>query len=283
MPFYQSNLYVQLQRAVPLPIKNLAKFPLDFLDAYYVGYVRRSRGLKNPIPPMRLRALNAGRYLGHFLSGADGCLYGLEAALAVVDAKPGDFRRVLDFGCGCGRQIYKFADFDIEELNGCDINRDSIQWLRENYPKARFELTEPGKGLPYADEYFDLVYSVSTFSHFGPKPSVFYLRELSRIIRPGGICILTIEGQHSIEDSMRPPRLEGLPEGISLEAEKRIFIPYESEVIRRAGIKDSDAEFGAMFFHRSYIFENWSEHFEVIDILEHVIDNLQDAVIMKKR
>jgi len=39
----------------------------------------------------------------------------------------------------------------------------------------------------------DMIYSVSTFSHFGPDDQKAWLAELHRILKPGGYCFLTTE------------------------------------------------------------------------------------------
>ena len=48
-----------------------------------------------------------------------------------------------------------------------------------------------GSRLPYADGSFDVVYSVSVLEHVPTRSAV--LRELVRVLRPGGLFVLTFD------------------------------------------------------------------------------------------
>ena len=49
--------------------------------------------------------------------------------------------------------------------------------------------------LPYPDEYFDVVYCLSVFTHLNESMQDLWIEELSRILKPGGVLLLTIYGK----------------------------------------------------------------------------------------
>jgi SAM-dependent methyltransferase len=48
--------------------------------------------------------------------------------------------------------------------------------------------------LPFEDASFDLVYSISVFTHLDEEMQDAWLNELKRVLRPGGILIITVHG-----------------------------------------------------------------------------------------
>ncbi|HHC23785.1 MAG TPA: class I SAM-dependent methyltransferase [Desulfobacterales bacterium] len=48
---------------------------------------------------------------------------------------------------------------------------------------------------PFRDHFFDFVYAMSVFTHLTEEAEKLWIRELSRIIRPGGCFMLTLRGQ----------------------------------------------------------------------------------------
>lgn len=109
------------------------------------------------------------------------------------------FRRVLDFGCGPGRVLrhWKPLARDIE-LHGADYNLELVQWARKILPFARIEHNNLEPPLSYADNKFDFVYALSTFTHWTVELQKAWMREFTRIIRPGGYLLFTVHGDYYI-------------------------------------------------------------------------------------
>jgi 2-polyprenyl-3-methyl-5-hydroxy-6-metoxy-1,4-benzoquinol methylase len=73
----------------------------------------------------------------------------------------------------------------------CDIDRRAIEAACALHgPRiARSDVTEPDGKLPYADGSFSLVVSMDVVEHVSqPEP---FVRELRRVLRPGGHLFLT--------------------------------------------------------------------------------------------
>jgi SAM-dependent methyltransferase len=101
-------------------------------------------------------------------------------------------KRVLDFGCGAGRTLRQFLpEAERAELYGCDIDPPSIAWLSANLspPLHVFESGEP-PSLPQADDFFDLVYALSVFTHITDHWAG-WLLELHRVLKPGALLFAT--------------------------------------------------------------------------------------------
>jgi SAM-dependent methyltransferase len=126
---------------------------------------------------------------------------------AIEQALPSDFSfeggRVLDFGCGAGRVLRQFLpEAGPGEFWGCDLYEPTIAWLNENLsPPFRFYVNDR-RPMPHPDEYFDLVYAISVFTHITNEWAE-WLLELHRILKPGGLFLATFIGPPSWERSLR--------------------------------------------------------------------------------
>jgi SAM-dependent methyltransferase len=145
----------------------------------------------------------------------------LPAALntaAYLEAAGCDLRRlrdVLDFGCGSGRLLAGWYALGGERrLAGCDINGELIDWARRKLPPTLdLCVTAPQPPLPYPDRSFDVVFSVSVFTHLSLPSQRRWVEELRRIVRPGGAALLTLHGASYVPhifpgDPLVPGRLK---------------------------------------------------------------------------
>lgn len=126
-------------------------------------------------------------------------------AVRFVDIQPTD--HVLDVGCGGGMAIKLIAQITIEGfVAGLDHSEDMVQQaLKRNAAAAQAGRVEIRHGnvaaLPYDDESFDKVIAVETF-YFWPDP-IANLREVRRVLKPGGLVALVMEGS---KESPNPQR-----------------------------------------------------------------------------
>ncbi len=110
------------------------------------------------------------------------------------------FDRVLDLGCAAGRMLRFFPSSNSNlERWGVDIKAKHIAWCQANLaPPFRFVTTTTSPHLPFEDNYFDLVYCGSVFTHMSELADA-WLLELLRVIRRGGYAYITIHDKHSLE------------------------------------------------------------------------------------
>jgi SAM-dependent methyltransferase len=157
-----------------------------------------------PLPPPALARRVGGTEGEAFLA------QGRRSKQTILDALPADWRfagrRVLDFGCGVGRVLRHFAAETAEaELHGCDIDLQSIAWLRESFPPAfRTTTCERWPPLEYADDTFDLIYVISIFTHLTEEWEA-WLHELRRVLKPNGIALVTFHNRVAYEHMTGAP------------------------------------------------------------------------------
>jgi SAM-dependent methyltransferase len=150
-----------------------------------------------PLPPRRLMVRVAGT------GDADWFLRSGRAGYdAIVAHAPlAELESVLDFGCGCGRVTRWWSDFD-GRVAGSDVSAPAVDWCRANLPFGRFEQNALAPPLVFDDESFDLVYALSVFTHLTADLQLAWRDEVRRVLRPGGLLLLTTHGRSYV------PRLD---------------------------------------------------------------------------
>lgn len=149
-----------------------------------------------PLPPSALVFdVAASRDLSWFVeqgrrSQAGVARYASEAGVDLARASA-----VLDFGCGCGRVLRHWAGVLPDGvLHGSDYNPRAIQWVREHLRHVTAGLNDLAPPLAYPDATFDFVYALSVFTHLTPGLEAAWLTELTRVTKPGGVMLVTLQG-----------------------------------------------------------------------------------------
>ncbi len=157
-----------------------------------------------PLPPARLRfRVGESCNIKGFLEVGRRAALNLEATLAGLGIPLENHRSVLDFGCGCGRTLMWLTRLNPgSSYFGTDTDRESVEWCRRHLA-GTFTLNSPLPPLPYADNRFDLVYAISVFTHLSKDFQAQWATELHRVLRPGGLLLLTIHGDSSRKDLSR--------------------------------------------------------------------------------
>jgi SAM-dependent methyltransferase len=162
----------------------------------------RLRGTADPtLPPRRLQlAVGGGDYraVGELFRDLFVELGGLEPHHDVLDA-----------GSGSGRMAYALKGWLTGRYEGFDIMPDAVEWCRRNitpeHPNFRFQVADirserynphgvyeaDNYRFPFADDSFDFAYLTSVFTHLPRAAVENYVRELARVLRPGGRCFAT--------------------------------------------------------------------------------------------
>jgi SAM-dependent methyltransferase len=105
----------------------------------------------------------------------------------------------LDFGCSSGRVVRVLrAAFPDVDWHGCDPIPDAIEWASANLPGISFVRSPEYPPLPYADAAFDAVFAISIWSHFSADAGGEWLREMRRIVKPGGRLLLSTHGEQTL-------------------------------------------------------------------------------------
>lgn len=106
---------------------------------------------------------------------------------------------VLDWGVGHGRLARHFDMFAPQaEIFGSDIDPDNIRWLQQALPRVRGSVGPLMPPSQFADDQFSLIYGISVMTHLERSVQRAWLEEIRRILRPGGIALLTFTGDTSV-------------------------------------------------------------------------------------
>jgi ubiquinone/menaquinone biosynthesis C-methylase UbiE len=104
------------------------------------------------------------------------------------------WKSILDLGCGCGRVIRHLDFFNGAKLIGTDYNPTLIEWCDANLKFGQFDVNELEPPLKYADNSLDFVYALSVFTHLTESLQLLWMKELERVLRPGGYLLITTAG-----------------------------------------------------------------------------------------
>jgi len=156
-----------------------------------------------PVPPASLRQLTtASPSIAWFLESGRVGADSIRTLLDRHEIDPRGLRRLLDFGCGCGRVLRHWADTGIA-VEGCDYNAALVAWCQRHLPFARVERNGLEPPLPYPAGRFALVYALSVFTHLPDALQDPWIAELHRVIAPGGHLIVSTHGEGCL-DALTP-------------------------------------------------------------------------------
>lgn len=181
------------------------------------------------------------------------------------------FRSILDFGCGCGRVTLWIAQQMAagSELHGTDTDAEAIAWCRDHLP-GRFGVNAPLPPLEYGDSAFDLIYAVSVFTHLDEERQFEWLRELRRVLKPGGTLLFTVHGEEVYKQAVhRGEQLDTL--------DKHGFLFARSE--KMAGICPD--WYHTTFHTREYVMTRIGPLFDTTTYITGGL-GIQDAVTVRK-
>jgi SAM-dependent methyltransferase len=175
--------------------------PLDFI-------ARKASG-RSYIPPYSIRIRSNG--VRQDIGGEGFVRVGKQiAALLQKHAGLTPDSRVLELGCGCGRNALglsgilnsgNYTGMDIEKialeaaknnqrLQGKKFHFDFLDVRNDTYnPDGKYPATE--YVFPYRSQSFDVVFMISVLTHMLTDEVTNYAKEIARILKPGGRCFAT--------------------------------------------------------------------------------------------
>jgi len=157
------------------------------------GGPRSSEGL--PLPPAHLRTLTAGTADSRwFLESGRSSAETIRDAAGRHGIDLDAAGRMLDFGCGCGRVLRHWQHLAGVEIHAAEPDDRLAEWCAHNLQFASIVRSSALPPLPYENDTFDLVYAVSVFTHLPERAQLVWMTELARVIRPGGLLLLTVHG-----------------------------------------------------------------------------------------
>ena len=230
-----------------------------------------------PIPPAELRFRVHGNLSQKaFLNVGRQVANNIRNCVERVGGEWSSFKDILDFGCGSARIIRYFLAEDAgKNFTGIDINQELIEWCKVHIHGIDWRLTPTHPPTPLADKSFDFIYGISVFTHLDRELQTLWLKELDRLIRPGGMILLTVHGAaYARRINLGEPKREELVENGFL---------YLSGVTGKWKLDGLPDFYQTAIQTTDQVQQEWSEYFEILGHFEGGINELQDAVLLKAR
>lgn len=97
---------------------------------------------------------------------------------------------VLDAACGEGYGSYLLKSWGAKKVEGIDIDAASVERAKNLFKDENLHyIQNKVEKLPFEDNVFDLIVSLETIEHIDNVES--FLKEMKRVLRPGGTIILS--------------------------------------------------------------------------------------------
>ncbi|ADG75248.1 Methyltransferase type 11 [Cellulomonas flavigena DSM 20109] len=159
--------------------------------------------------PVRSRPTTTERVtLGDYVTSAgDYAIYSLHVATYEWVARLVADKEVLDLGCGTGYGSRLLRERGARRVVGVDVSGEAVERATADEALAGLEfrqiLPTDREPLPFPDDSFDLVCSIQVIEHVTDVDG--YLREVRRVLRPGGafVCV-TPDREHRLFPRQRP-------------------------------------------------------------------------------
>lgn len=175
---------------------------------------------------------------------------GVRLFLREADAVPGD--RILDLGCGQGRHLEAFRDRGLEGV-GLDLSRPLLRRARAATDGRTPLVQADMRRVPLAGATFDAVTSFFTsFGYFASRSEDRrVLREVRRVLRPGGAYLLDFLNAEQVRAELVPEE-EATVDGKTVIQSREI---REGHVVKRIEIRPGGEEAPKVYHERVRLYE----------------------------
>ena len=141
-----------------------------------------------------------------------------------------DALEVLDLGCGIG--AYHFGlEAKFARLHGIDVSPRSVEIARQNHPFVDYASFDGGD-LPYAENRFDLIFTICVMHHVPPLQWQSFAREIHRTLKPGGLVLV-------FEHNPYNPATQFIVRSCEIDKDAVLLKPFEvRRLFSDAGFED---------------------------------------------
>ncbi len=164
------------------------------------------------------------------------------------------------------------------------MDREAISWAAGHYPDLTWVVSPFEPPLPFDDRGFDLVYSISVLSHLGAESQDRWLGEISRLLAPGGVALLSVHGPHAFEQFRTGQvttawcRPGAFARG-ALEPSEFVFEPYARSLWNDRELPGVGSDYGLAFHGEQYVRRHFSRWLRLEAVLPRAMTDWQDIVV----
>jgi SAM-dependent methyltransferase len=234
---------------------------------------------RGPLPSARLRSrVHGDEVMDSFVWLGRAITIDLLVALhrtSLFDAATGP---VLDFGVGCGRVARFFAALRSGPLSGCDIDPETVAWCAEHLATdGTFSVNGHWPPSPYEDASMRLVFAISVFTHLPADMEAAWITDISRVLEPGGVALLTTHGMQLL-DGVRSDASPSSGTGLAGPTDEPGFVFSE------AGGAEGLPDFYRTSFHtEANVRTAWAPWLEIVEFIPRGVNGHQDLIVARKR
>jgi len=210
------KLFYALSPEMRRTVRRFVYYPIDLWDDL--------TGKRNPMVPPKGKIYTGS---GDFIASGKSLM---QMCIQLSNLQPN--HRVLDIGSGIGRLAIPLTEYlQSGSYEGFDVVEEGVQWcsqqISSRYPHFKFTYvplrndlynlntveTAANFNFPYQQNEFDLVVLTSVFTHMQQPEVAHYLKEIERVLKPGGYCIFTafIMNEHTASLLKKNPHLMQFP------------------------------------------------------------------------
>ncbi len=292
---------IQIESGCQMPLEDWME-----LNRFKIFSNPELRPYVSPFPPIELMNNVSG-----LQNEQDFAAHGTDIYRALTAASPkplSEYASILDFGCGCGRLARMFKGHP-GRIAGCDIDVRHVDWINNNLAFMEAKLSKVSPPIPYEDNEFEAIISISIFTHLTEKSQDQFLSELHRVCSPEGRLFLTVHGKRALERALNEPVIRAMLDmdeqrferaQLAFAENRHAFVlqfghlttAHENlSVLERAtdallGSKkmvEEPFEYGITFVPEDYLRSHWGQWFEVVDYRYGGIHDFQDIVVLKPK
>jgi SAM-dependent methyltransferase len=228
---------------------------------------------QSPPPPHLMERVTGCRQAHLFLLDGLASLRGVLDGLQAAGKRHEELKRILDWGCGCGRlTAYLLAAFAGADVYGCDIDPEAVFWANLALAPGFFLPVQPEPPTPYPEGFFHLIVGCSVCTHLDRRNQALWLAELARMLAPGGLALLSVHGEYAAsfavdESGLRQLRAAGILDDWKDPALDGIAPP---------------GYYRSVYQTEEYTRRAWEKELRVLAWLHRAMGNFQDLVVLAK-
>lgn len=105
---------------------------------------------------------------------------------------------IIDLGCGSGNDTLYLVERG-KKVIPCDYSQNAIQNIKNNFPEVeRTECFDMTKGLPFDDNFTDIIISDLSMHYFTEQKTCEILKEMKRVLKPNGILLFRVNSVRDV-------------------------------------------------------------------------------------